>query len=77
MRAAGETETTQEDIQDWLQLEGGEPGFQLLAEQEIAAVIFFICSHQYYICLILGVCILRKLYIFCLKMVIRPKHVAV
>jgi hypothetical protein len=28
LRAAGETETTKENIQDWLE---GEPGFQLLA----------------------------------------------
>jgi hypothetical protein len=42
LKAAGETETTQENIQDWLQLDEGYPGFQLLTEQEIAAVIFFI-----------------------------------
>jgi uncharacterized protein YehS (DUF1456 family) len=40
LRAAGETETTQEDIQDWLELDEGDPGFQLLTEEEIAAVIF-------------------------------------
>jgi hypothetical protein len=40
LRAAGETETTQENIQDWLQLPEGDPGFQLLTEEEIAAVIF-------------------------------------
>jgi hypothetical protein len=28
MRAAGETETTQENIQDWLQLDEGDPAFQ-------------------------------------------------
>jgi hypothetical protein len=38
LRAAGETETTQ----DWLQLDEGEPGFQLLTEEEVAAVIFFL-----------------------------------
>jgi hypothetical protein len=42
LRAAGETETTQENIQHWLQLDEGDPGFQLLTEEEIAAVIFFI-----------------------------------
>jgi hypothetical protein len=31
--AAGETETTQENIQDWLQLDEGDPGFQLLTEK--------------------------------------------
>jgi hypothetical protein len=39
--AAGETETTQENIQDWLQLDEGDPGFQFLIEEEIAAVIYF------------------------------------
>jgi hypothetical protein len=42
LRAAGETETTQENIQDWLQLGEGDPGFQLLTEREIAEVIFFL-----------------------------------
>jgi hypothetical protein len=37
LRAAGETETTQENIQDWLQLDQGDPGF----EEEITAVILF------------------------------------
>jgi hypothetical protein len=40
LRAAGETETTQEYIEDWLQLDEGDPGFQLLTEEEIAAVTF-------------------------------------
>jgi hypothetical protein len=29
-----------ENIQDWLELDEGDPGFQLLTEEEIAAVIF-------------------------------------
>jgi hypothetical protein len=41
LRAAAETETTQENIQDWLGLDEGGRGFQLLTEEEIAAVIFF------------------------------------
>jgi hypothetical protein len=41
LRAAGETETTQENIQDWLQLDEGDPGFQLLTAEEIATVIYF------------------------------------
>jgi hypothetical protein len=50
LRAAGETETTQENIQDWLQLDEGGPGFQLLTEEEIAAVIFsYIYFHQHYL----------------------------
>jgi hypothetical protein len=36
LRAAGETETTQENIQDWLELDEGDPGFQLLTEEGIA-----------------------------------------
>jgi hypothetical protein len=30
LRAAGETEATQGNIQDWLQLDEGDPGFQLI-----------------------------------------------
>jgi hypothetical protein len=30
LRAAGKTENTQENIQDWLELDEGDPGFQLL-----------------------------------------------
>jgi hypothetical protein len=41
LRAAGETEITHEDIQDWPQLDEGDPGFQLLTEEEITAVICF------------------------------------
>jgi hypothetical protein len=41
LRAAGEAETTQENIQDWFELDEGDPGFQFLAEEEIAVVIFF------------------------------------
>jgi hypothetical protein len=44
LRAAGETETTQEIIQDWLELDEGNPGFQLLTEEEIASVIFLFLS---------------------------------
>jgi hypothetical protein len=44
LRAAGETETTQENIQDWLGLDEGDPGFQLLAEEEIPAVILLFSS---------------------------------
>jgi hypothetical protein len=40
LRAAGQTETTLENIRDWLEL-AGDPGFQLLTEEETAAVIFF------------------------------------
>jgi hypothetical protein len=40
-RGAGETETTKENIQDWIELDEGNPGFQFITEKEIAAVIFF------------------------------------
>jgi hypothetical protein len=51
LRAAGETETTQENIQDWLQLDEGDPGFQLLTEEETASVIFFIIIYFHQHCL--------------------------
>jgi hypothetical protein len=35
LRAGGETETTQENIQDWLELDEGDPGFQLLTEDKL------------------------------------------
>jgi hypothetical protein len=41
LRAAEDTETTQENIQDWLELDEGDREFQLLTEEEITAVIFF------------------------------------
>jgi hypothetical protein len=49
LKAPGETETTQGNIQDWLQLDVGDSGFQLLTKEEIAAVIFFIYFHQHYL----------------------------
>jgi hypothetical protein len=41
-RAAVESETTQENIQDRLDLEEDDPEFQLLPEEEISAVVFFL-----------------------------------
>jgi hypothetical protein len=41
LRTAGETEITQENIQDRIKLDEGDHGYQLLTEEEIAAVIFF------------------------------------
>jgi hypothetical protein len=53
LRAAGETETTQENIQDWLQLDEGDPGFQLLVSLEFLSkgctVILFISVSTAYI----------------------------
>jgi hypothetical protein len=42
LRSAGETEITQENVQDGLELDEGDLGFQLLTEEEIFAVIFFL-----------------------------------
>jgi hypothetical protein len=36
-----ETESAQECIQEWLELDEGDPGFQPLTQEEIAALIFF------------------------------------
>jgi hypothetical protein len=44
LRVAGEAETTQENIQDWLELDEGDPGFQLLIQEEIASLIFLLFS---------------------------------
>jgi hypothetical protein len=43
LRAAGETETAQGNILGWFELDEGDPGFQLLTEEEI---IYF---HQHYL----------------------------
>jgi hypothetical protein len=40
LRATGKTETTQENIQVWLETDEGDPGFQILADEEIATMIF-------------------------------------
>jgi hypothetical protein len=40
LRAAREIETTQESIKDWLKLDEGDSGFQLLRKEEISAVIY-------------------------------------
>jgi hypothetical protein len=41
LRAAGETETMQENIQDWLELDEGDPGFQLLTGGNCCSDTFF------------------------------------
>jgi hypothetical protein len=46
LRTAGETKTTQENIQNWLELDEGDTGFQLLTEEEIIADIFFVYFYQ-------------------------------
>jgi hypothetical protein len=40
LRAAGVTETMQENIENWLQLDKVDTGFQLLTVETITAVIF-------------------------------------
>jgi hypothetical protein len=64
LRAVEETETTQENIQDWLQLDGGDPGFQLLTEEEIASVVSFISINATYIITFSICCFL--FFFFCL-----------
>jgi hypothetical protein len=41
-------------IQDWLEADEGDPGFQLLTEEEIDAVKFFIYFHQHYLYVLLN-----------------------
>jgi hypothetical protein len=52
LRAAGETETTQENIQDWLQLDEGDPGFQLLTGRNRYSDLFCIYFHKHYLYII-------------------------
>jgi hypothetical protein len=42
LRAAGETETTQENIQDWLELDEEDPGFLLLTRRNCCIDIFYL-----------------------------------
>jgi hypothetical protein len=71
LRAAGEPESRQENMLDWLELDEGDPGFQFLAEKEIAVVIYlFICIITAYIItfsiyLFFGFCFLSFRAIFC------------
>lgn len=37
LKAAGQTETTQGDVQDCLELDEGDPGFQCVTEDKISA----------------------------------------
>jgi hypothetical protein len=39
LRAAGETETTQENIQHWLQLDNGDPIFQFLVGRAVSKAL--------------------------------------
>jgi hypothetical protein len=42
--AAGGTETTQENIQEWLELDEGDPGFQLLTDKKFLQLFFCLFS---------------------------------
>jgi hypothetical protein len=44
LRVAGETDTMQENIQDWLDLDEGDPGFYLLQEETTALIYFYLFS---------------------------------
>jgi hypothetical protein len=50
LRAAGETETTHENIHDWLHLDKGDPGFKILVFlyflNKASTVIVFVYFHQ-------------------------------
>jgi hypothetical protein len=66
LRAAGQTESTQENVQDWLELDEGDPGFQLLTEEEIAVVIFFFYLFSSALPILLNfpfICFLNFLYV--------------
>jgi hypothetical protein len=47
LRAAGGTEIMQENIQDWLELDEGDPGFQLLHRARNSCNDSFIYFHQH------------------------------
>jgi hypothetical protein len=53
LRAAGETETMQENIQDWLEQDEGDLAFQFLLFLEFLnkdyTIIFFTYFHQHYL----------------------------
>jgi hypothetical protein len=44
LREAEKTETMHENIQDWLQLDEGDPRHQLMTEKEISAMIHLFVS---------------------------------
>jgi hypothetical protein len=44
LREAGETETMQENIKDWVELDEGNPGFQHLTGRNCSSVLFFFIS---------------------------------
>jgi hypothetical protein len=71
LRAAGKTETTQQNIQDWLELGEGDPAFQLLTEEEIAVAIFcdLFSSALYILLNFPSICFLRFFFLLGLSFV--------
>lgn len=47
LRAAGETETAQQNIQDWLQLDEWDPAYQFLTGRSCCSDFLFIYFHQH------------------------------
>jgi hypothetical protein len=45
LRAAGETETTQENTQDWFELDERDPGFRLMTEEEVFVFAFISATY--------------------------------
>jgi hypothetical protein len=66
LRAAGETETMHENIQNWLELDEGDPGFQLLTDAETAAVTFFLYLFSSALPILLNFIFTCFLRLFCL-----------
>jgi hypothetical protein len=78
LRAAGETETTQENVQAWLEMDEGDPGFQILTEEEVAAVTFFsylflsalpLLSNIPFICFVSPFCLLGLSFAFLIPII--------
>jgi hypothetical protein len=58
LRAAGEIETMQENIQDWLEMDEGDPGVQLLTRRNC-------CSDNcFYLFIFIGTARITKFSIF-------------
>jgi hypothetical protein len=85
LRAAGETETTQENVQDWLQLDEGDTRYQLrvflnksiseifclfLSAPPILLKCSFICFLSFSLC-ILDLCYASLIQIRCLLYILR------
>jgi hypothetical protein len=66
LRAAAETDTTQGNIRDWLQLDEGDHRFQLQTEDETAVVVIvFIYFHEHHIFIMTFVmCLFLSSFVF-------------